>query len=134
MTNPVDSVLLIYADVARGDLASVVARLSKDFVAEQNPALPFAGRWRGPEGFAAMGAAILRAYPGFSVSPLKFHETGAAVLVETRVWAPAAHGRPALDQTMFEYWQFDGEQAVACRPFYTDLAAAAASSFFNGEQ
>jgi ketosteroid isomerase-like protein len=133
MTSPVELVRLIYADVARGDLPGVVARLSEDFIAEQNATLAFAGRWSGPEGFAAMGAEILRAFPGFSVSPERFHETGAAVLVEARVRAPAQDGRPALDQLLFEYWEFEGGRAVACRPFYTDLAAATASSVFNGE-
>jgi uncharacterized protein len=134
LSTPLELVHRIYDAVGRGDLADVASRLSPGFVAEQNPALPFGGRWIGPAGFMAMGEAILAAYPGFAVEPARFHECGSAVLVKTRVRAPAADARQALDQAMFEYWEFADGRAIACRPFYADPAAAAASAVPMGEE
>lgn len=128
MSVALNIVRAIYDDVGRGDLAAVAARLDPRFLAEQDATLPFGGLWHGADGFSRMGAAILAAYPGFTVEPTAFRPSGSAVLVLTRVRAPAADGRPALDQPMIEFWRVEDCRAVECRPFYSDLAATAASA------
>lgn len=98
----------------------MTARLASDYVAEQVPLLPVGGRWDGPEGFAAMGSAILHAFLGVSIEPIVFRACGSAVLVDTQVRAPTAQHRPAPDQSMPPNGECRNARAVACRRFYAD--------------
>lgn len=114
----------IYGSVADGDLVSAAMLVAPEFVAIQASALPFAGTWRGTDGFAAMGAAIYTAWPDFAVVPQRFFADDDVVLVLARV--RGAGGK--LDQPMIESWRVADGRAVECRPFYFDAAAAAATS------
>ena len=118
----------IYDAVGRGDWDGVLSRVHPAAVFTQSSALPFGGEWRGHEGFRTMGDAIFKAWPDFSVRPLRFAQEGDVVLVVTRVDGsnPAGDGR--LDQEMIEYWRVVDGQAVECRPFYFDPGKAAKSA------
>lgn len=121
---PIAVVQRIYACIANGDLASAAMLLAPNFVAVQASALPFAGEWRGSEGFAAMGAALLATWPDFTVVPQRFFIDDDVVLVLARV--RGADGK--LDQPLIEYWRVAHDRALECRPFYFDAAAAAATA------
>ncbi|MBI1188731.1 MAG: hypothetical protein GC206_15600 [Alphaproteobacteria bacterium] len=118
----------IYDAVARSDWDGVLARLHADVLCEQSSALPFAGVWRGHDGFQRMGAAIFRAWPNFTVEPLAFAQAGDVVLVLTRVKGGDPAAAAVLDQTMIEFWKVEGAQATECRPFYFDPVIAAQSA------
>ena len=83
--SPVDLVKAIYAAVGAGDLDAVLAMLQSEFELEQSSALPFAGVWRGADGFKAAGAAISAAWPDFAVRPLAFAPIDDGVLVVTHL-------------------------------------------------
>jgi uncharacterized protein len=117
----------IYAAVAQGDLNAVIGLLDAGITVVQSSALPFAGEWRGHDGFRAMGAAIYAAWPDFSVTPERFLDDGDTVLVMTRVRAGIGSAKP-LDQPMIERWRVVDGKAVECQPFYFDPAAAAATA------
>lgn len=65
---------------------------------------------------------------GFSGRSSAIHASGPAVWTVTRVRAPAAAGRAALDQEMIEVRRVSGSRAAEGRPFCTDLAAAVAAA------
>ena len=118
----------IYAEVGNGNLDAVLGMLHPDFSLEQSSALPFAGTWRGEEGFKALGAAIYAAWPDFSVKPVAFTAIGDVVLVITQLKGTNSSGSEPLDQQMIEYWRIVDGKAIECRPFYFDPLAAARSA------
>lgn len=123
---PVETIKAIYAAIGVGDLDAAISLLDPGIVVQQSSALPFAGEWRGHDGFRAMGAAIYEAWPDFSVKPEQFLSDGKTVLVVTRVRGANTTAMP-LDQPMIERWRVAGGKAVECQPFYFDPAAAAAT-------
>jgi hypothetical protein len=124
----IDVVRGIYEAVSRADWDSVLARLDTQVVFEQSSALPFAGVWKGHDGFKKLGEAIFRAWPDFTVEPVSFCEAGDVVLVVTRVRGAKPRAGAGLDQTMIEYWKIENQRAVECRPFYFDPVLAAQSA------
>lgn len=125
---PIELVKTIYAAVGAGDLEAVLALLHPDFELEQSSALPFAGTFRGADGFKALGAAIYRAWPDFAVTPTAFAPVDDGVLVVTHLSGSNPDGSAPLDQQMIEYWRVAEGKAIGCRPFYFDPVAAARSA------
>jgi uncharacterized protein len=118
----------IYDAVSNSDWDGVLAKIDTNIIFEQSSILPFAGVWKGHEGFQALGAAIFRAWPDFKVEPKSFFVTGNDVLVLTHVSGSNSRGEPPLDQTMIEYWRVADGKAVECRPHYFDPTAATNSA------
>jgi len=124
---PIKVIRRLYQAIAADDLESVIDLLWPDIVVSQSSALPFAGVWRGHDGFRAMGAAIYAAWPDFAVTPRTFLSSNETVIVLTHV-VGAVGGATPLDQLMIELWRVRDGKAIECRPFYFDPVLAAASA------
>src|SRR5262245_27001305 len=53
MPTPIELVERVYEASARGDLEALIAMASPELVIEQDPSLPWGGRYEGPDGVVA---------------------------------------------------------------------------------
>ncbi len=115
----------VYADFARGDAESVLARFHRriDFrLAEHHVYSPAGESWVGPEAVAQnFFARIGPDWEEFTVDPQTWHVAGDTVVVEGRYTGTHRRtGRP-LDMQFCHVWHVAGAEVVRFRQ-YTDTA------------
>ena len=115
----------IYADFARGDAESVLARFHPEIhfdLAEHHPYAPDGAGWVGREAVATnFFARIEPDWEGFTVDPRIWHLAGDTVVVEGRYSGTHRATGNQLDMQFCHVWELDGAQVVRFQQ-YTDTA------------
>ena len=120
-----DVVRAVYADFARGDAESVLARFHPEIgfdLAENHLYAPDGRGWVGPEAVATnFFARIEPDWEGFTVNPRNWHVAGDTVVVEGRYSGTHRGTGKELDMQFCHVWKVDGAQVTRFQQ-YTDTA------------
>lgn len=109
------------AALQKGDFATQREILTPDFICTEAAGLPYAGTFRGPDGWEELAKTVGRTWKGFS---LQFREWVAesedsAVLLFDISGASRKTGT-TFNSSVLELWRFAGGKLAEIRPFYFD--------------
>jgi uncharacterized protein len=108
------------AAVFAGDTATLTALCAPDFVLEQGPAMPYAGTYRGAEGFLRFLDIFAETLDIERLEPVRTYGAEnpdwlvSEFVIESRVKASGAR----YDTTLLERWQFRDGKVASIRPHY----------------
>jgi ketosteroid isomerase-like protein len=115
----------LYRAFAEGDLATMVAAGSADIVLEQDPSLPWGGRYEGPEGIAAFFRNLIEtADTGITTDAL--FEAGDTVIQYGRSSGTVRANGETYDVPECHVWTLDGETVTRVQ-FFIDTPAMLAA-------
>jgi ketosteroid isomerase-like protein len=109
------------AALAAGDFDAVGAMLDPDFVLEEAAGLPYAGTYRGVDGWRALSKAIVATWGGFRARILEVPGEGADTLVVRLAISGRSRktGTP-FESTVLELWRFRDGRLREIVPYYWD--------------
>jgi len=97
--------------------------LHPDVVMHQADALPYGGRWTGPEGIEAFMSAMSEAWTALEFTEQHLAADGPVAVARSRgVLRARATGRE-LETWVMQWFTFDDGRIAEIRPFYLDTAA-----------
>ncbi len=121
MPGSVETVESIYASMAAGDVAAVLEHLSPDVVLEQDPALPWGGRFVGADGVVEFATKLVSTIQS-AVTTEAMYAAADDVVQYGRTKGTVVANGATFDIPECHVWTFDGDRVVHVR-FYIDSAA-----------
>ena len=112
-----------YAAVAKGDVASAVAKLSPDVVIAEAESLPFGGEYHGTEGFGQLMRKLGGAWKRVSFDQFVFSTGENRVVSQFLMTATARSTGAELSFQVVEVFDLKDGKIVSIRPFYWDTHA-----------
>lgn len=115
----------IYACAGQQDWGGVAARVTDDFVLYEPQGVPFAGEYRGKDGFARAAAAVFGTWESFSTQTIEFiggEDCAAHYLLFTMTSKKTGN---SFSQTVCEVGKFEGDLLKELRIHYFDIAEVA---------
>ena len=115
--------------VTTRDGAGAKAMLHPDFTVVEAAGLPYAGTWRGYEGWRALNRAVRDAWADFHVETDEFlGETDATLVVRMTISGKARLTGTPFKTGILEIWRFEGGLIREVTPYYWDTHHLAAIS------
>jgi uncharacterized protein len=109
------------AALAAGDFDTMGTMLHPDFVVVEADGLPYAGIYRGLDGWRALSRAVVETWAGFSIRPIAFlGETSNTFVVRFAISGRSRKTGNAFETTVLELWQFRDGLLAAIDPYYWD--------------
>lgn len=104
-----------------GDKAALTEMVHPDFELIEPTGVPYAGAYRGVDGWRKLSKAVIEAWEDFRVEPLAFPgETGNTFTVHMRLSGRSRKtGRP-FSMSVLELWTFKDGQLTSIAPHYFD--------------
>ena len=120
-TDPIEVIRAVYDAGARRAWDEYLALVDPGIVVEQDPALPWGGRWEGHDGLARMSAA-LREHVESAVTVEAMFQAGDHVVQHGRTRGTVQATGTPFDIAECHVWRVADGQAVEAR-FFIDSAA-----------
>lgn len=109
------------AALAAGDFDAVGAMLDPDFLLEEAAGLPYAGTYRGVDGWRALSKAIVATWGGFRARILEFPgETADTLVVRLAISGRSRKTGTPFESTVLELWRFRDGRLREIVPYYWD--------------
>ena len=108
------------AAVLGGDIATVMALCDPDLCLEQGNAMPYAGTWRGPDGFLEFLGIFAATLDVASLDTVRIYQADDPdwlVCEFAMVATVKATGQPYVT-TLLESWHFRDGKVAAIKPHY----------------
>lgn len=107
-----------------GDRERMGAMMHPDFLIEEAASLPYAGQYRGLEGWLALCKAVIATWKSFSLDFIEFAgESDDGLVIRFRLRGVSRKtGRP-IDSSVLEFWTFRDGKLVSIAPYYFDTHA-----------
>lgn len=103
------------------DKAALAALLHPDFECVEADGLPYAGVYRGLDGWMALGAAVIGAWSKFRIRPIEYPgESENAFTVRFAISGVSRKTGKAFETTVLELWHFKDGKLAAISPYYFD--------------
>lgn len=102
---------------ARGDLPTVLAHVAPDFVGYESDALPYAGAYRGPEGFAQLLERIFGLFR-VDIRADAYVDAGDRVVALVKGQFVPQDGGAPIPVEIAEHWTLRDHKIVEVRPYY----------------
>lgn len=111
-----------------GDRATCNAIMDPGFVLVEPVGLPYAGTYRGPDGYWAFFDKFLATWTDLDASVERVFENtaGDELAIIFRIKARSARTGRAIDTTLMEHWKFRDGRLVSIAPHNFDTAQLAA--------
>lgn len=110
-----------FAALNSGDLQTVGGMLAPDFFVLEPDGLPYAGCYRGLDGWRELAKAVLKTWAGFKIHPLEYlGETTDTLVVRFALSGRSRKTGKTFETTVLELWRFRGPQLCEIRPYYWD--------------
>lgn len=114
------------AAMSVGDFDTQGAMLDEHFVVHEAEGLPYAGDYRGIDGWRALSKAVVATWAGFRLKPLEFlGETADTFVVRFAISGRSRKTGKTFESTVLELWKFNGGQLREITPYYWDTHALA---------
>lgn len=111
----------VIAALERADFAAIGAMLEPDFAVHEAAGLPYAGTYRGIDGWRALSRAVVKTWVDFKFAPLEiFACSPDAVVVRFAIAGRSRKTGKAFDTTVLELWRFRNERLREIVPYYWD--------------
>jgi ketosteroid isomerase-like protein len=109
------------AALSAGDFDTIGGMLDPDFVVQEADGLPYAGSYRGLEGWRALSKAVITTWSGFKLHPLEFlGETEETFVVRFAISGRSRKTGTPFESTVMELWRFRGPLLREIIPYYWD--------------
>jgi ketosteroid isomerase-like protein len=103
------------------DEAALASMLHPEFEIEEASGLPYAGIYRGVEGWRALSRAVVAAWSKFRISTLEYPGEGeASFTVRFAISGSSRRSGKAFETTVLELWKFRDEKLYRIYPYYFD--------------
>lgn len=104
--------------LAAGDLGAATAYISDDFICREAASLPYAGEYRGKQGFRDLGADLATTWNDFGFKIHMIFGDGEHVSVIETIWGKVA-GKP-WQMPVIEVWKLRDGKVLEVTPYYHD--------------
>lgn len=114
------------AALQAGDRDAMAEMLDPDFIIEEAEGLPYAGIYRGLDGWLALSRAVVGTWSGFRISPVEYPgESADSFVVRFAISGRSRRTGKAFETTVLELWRFREGRLAAILPYYFDTHALA---------
>jgi ketosteroid isomerase-like protein len=123
--------------LGKADWPTMHAMLDPDFEVVEAAGLPYAGTYRGAEGWKQMSDAVLATWSKFRLGPPEIlGETEDTVVVRFDMKGCSRRTGTPFETSVLELWRFRGDKLVRIEPHYFDthLLAMADAGTASNEQ
>lgn len=111
-----------YLSPEGGDFAVIAELLHQEVVMHQAPSLPYAGEWKGHDGFRLWMDAFSKAWSALAVENPKLHVSGDTVFSRSTLVATARASGISVSFPMLQEIRIRDGKISEFRPFYWDTA------------
>lgn len=109
-----------------GDFDTMATLITPDFVVHEPDGLPYAGDYRGIEGWRTLTGLITAAWAGFRVERIEyFGETSDSLVVRLFLKGRSRKTEKPFETTVLELWRFRNGLLCEITPHYFDTHALA---------
>jgi ketosteroid isomerase-like protein len=120
------------AAVTAGDLDAVAELIDPEFVVTEAEGLPYAGTYRGVDGWRALSKAIVATWGGFRLQLLEvLGETADTLVVRFAIFGRSRKTGTPFASTVLELWRFRGDRLCEIVPYYWDTHHLASIDIAN---
>ncbi len=119
------------ADPSEENWKAVAECLDPEFVLYQAASLPFAGEWRGRDGFRAWMRAMADNFTSFKGRDARVITSGDTVIVVLTLVGEARKTGQHIETPLVQVNKVRGGRMLEVRPFYWDTAATSAALGHN---
>lgn len=110
-----------FAAIQRRDRETVAALIHPDFQIVEAPSLPYAGTWRGFDGWRGLNRAVAGAWADMNVVVDEIlGESADALVVRMTLSGRAGPSGTPFTTSILEIWRFEGGQVRGITPYYWD--------------
>ena len=110
-----------------GDFDTMATLITPDFVLHEPDGLPYAGDYRGIEGWRDLTARVTTAWAGFRIERIEyFGETNDSLVIRMFLKGRSRTTGKAFETTVLELWRFKSGLLSEISPHYWDTHALAA--------
>jgi ketosteroid isomerase-like protein len=104
-----------------GDAAALGAMLHPEFSVEEASGLPYAGVYKGVDGWIALSRAVVGTWSKFKIAPIAYPgETENTFTVRFAISGVSRKTGQAFETTVLELWQFKDGKLLEIAPYYFD--------------
>jgi ketosteroid isomerase-like protein len=109
------------AATGTGDRAALAELLHPDFECVEADGLPYAGAYRGLDGWMALGQAVVGAWSKFRIRPIEYPgESENSFTVRFAISGVSRKTGKAFETTVLELWHFREGKLITIFPYYFD--------------
>jgi ketosteroid isomerase-like protein len=110
-----------FAAITSGNMDEVAGLIDPEFVVTEAEGLPYAGTYRGVDGWRALSKAIVAAWGSFKLQPLEYlGETADTIVVRFAISGRSRKTGTPFESTVLELWRFRGDRLREIVPYYWD--------------
>jgi ketosteroid isomerase-like protein len=111
------------AALAAGDFGTIGPFLHPDFVVHEAPSLPYAGSFRGLDGWRELSRRVVRAWRDFRFELIEFHGSrDDALIMRFAISGQSRRSGKSFRTTVLELWRFRDGLLCEIVPYYWDTA------------
>jgi ketosteroid isomerase-like protein len=120
--SPQEIIFRFYELVVQGDIAGAEALVHPDFIGEEAASLPYAGTYKGLEGWRRLLANVGSVFTEFmpTVEYALTDETGTRVIVMVGLTGRSIKTGERFETSMLELWELRDGLISLVRPYYWD--------------
>jgi ketosteroid isomerase-like protein len=109
------------AVMQKGDFSALAGLLHADFVVREAQGLPYAGEYRGIEGWRALSKAVIGTWANFNLQLLEvLGETADTLVVRFALSGRSRRTGTPFETTVMELWRFRDGRLSEIVPYYWD--------------
>lgn len=113
--------------MSAGDFAATSDMIDRDFVVQEAAGLPYAGTYRGIDGWRELSKAVLKTWADFKIRPLELlGETDNTLVVRFALSGRSRRTGTSFETTVLELWRFRDGRLCEIVPYYWDTHHLAA--------
>jgi len=110
-----------------GDFDTMATMLAPDFVVHEPDGLPYAGDYKGIEGWRDLTAQVIAAWAGFNIERIEYYgETSDSLVIRLFLKGRSRKTGKPFETTVLELWRFRGGLLSEISPHYWDTHALTA--------
>ena len=104
-----------------GDVETQNQMLADDFVVTEADGLPYAGTYRGPDGWQELAKAVVKVWSGWRLNRIEYlGETANSLVVRFAISGKSRKTGRSFDSTVMELWRFRNDRLCEILPYYWD--------------
>lgn len=109
------------AALGRGDWEAMERMIHPDFEVIEAEGLPYAGSFRGFDGWRRLSDAVLATWSGFRISPIEMHGgEDESAIVRFAISGRSRKTGKAWESSVLELWKFRDGRLARIDPYYFD--------------
>lgn len=118
--NKIDIAKRIYACAVAGDWPGMEAYLHPDFAVVESASLPYAGTYKGVDGFREVARTVFTFFDRLAVEPRHYLEGDSHVVALVTIKGRGRYNGDFFESDLLELFRFEGDKVIEIKPYYWD--------------